>query len=111
MDKVILGRLASFNLSMQQKKDLIEVIKYVAKYGVEYDNEEEIKRLIEFLNQYKIQEDGTFPDFDSYIANFDTLNQEFKTYIETHKKELEAYPNYKKLYESKAINFQMSVCL
>lgn len=91
MDKVILGRLASFNLSMQQKKDLIEVIKYVAKYGVEYDNEEEIKRLIEFLNQYKIQEDGTFPDFDSYIANFDTLNQEFKTYIETHKKELEAY--------------------
>lgn len=91
MDKVILGRLASFNLSMQQKKDLIEVIKYVAKYGVEYDNEEEIKRLIEFLNQYKIQEDGTFPDFDSYIANFDTLNKEFKTYIETHKKELEAY--------------------
>lgn len=91
MDKVILGRLASFNLSMQQKKDLIEVIKYVAKYKVEYDNEEEIKRLIEFLNQYKIQEDGTFPDFDSYIANFDTLNQEFKTYIETHKKELEAY--------------------
>lgn len=91
MDKVILGRLASFNLSMQQKKDLIEVIKYVAKYRVEYDNEEEIKRLIEFLNQYKIQEDGTFPDFDSYIANFDTLNQEFKTYIETHKKELEAY--------------------
>lgn len=91
MDKVILGRLASFNLSMQQKKDLIEVIKYVAKYGVEYDNEEEIKRLIEFLNQYKIQEDGAFPDFDSYIANFDTLNQEFKTYIETHKKELEAY--------------------
>ena len=64
MDKVILGRLASFNLSMQQKKDLIEVIKYVAKYKVEYDNEEEIKRLIEFLNQYKIQEDGTFPDFD-----------------------------------------------
>ena len=91
MDKVILGRLASFNLSMQQKKDLIEVIKYVAKYKVEYDNEEEIKRLIEFLNQYKIQEDGAFPDFDSYIANFDTLNQEFKTYIETHKKELEAY--------------------
>ena len=91
MDKVILGRLASFNLSMQQKKDLIEVIKYVAKYKVEYDNEEEIKRLIEFLNQYKIQEDGTFPDFDSYIANFDTLNKEFKTYIETHKKELEAY--------------------
>lgn len=32
MDKVILDRLASFNLSMQQKKDLIEVIKYVAKY-------------------------------------------------------------------------------
>lgn len=91
MDKVILGRLASFNLSMQQKRDLIEVIKYVAKYGVEDDNEEEIKRLIAFLNQYKIQEDGTFPDFDSYIANFDTLNKEFKTYIETHKKELEAY--------------------
>lgn len=91
MDKVILGRLASFNLSMQQKRDLIEVIKYVAKYGVEDDNEEEIKRLIAFLNQYKIREDGTFPDFDSYIANFDTLNKEFKTYIETHKKELEAY--------------------
>ena len=91
MDKVILDRLASFNLSMQQKKDLIEVIKYVAKYRVEDNNEEEIKKLIAFLNQYKIQEDGSFPDFDSYIANFDTLNKEFKTYIETHKKELETY--------------------
>lgn len=91
MDKVILDRLASFNLSMQQKKDLVDIIKYVAKYGVEDDNEEEIKKLIAFLNQYKIQEDGTFPDFDSYIANFNTLNKEFKTYIETHKKELEAY--------------------
>ena len=34
-----------------------------------------------FLNQYKIREDGTFPDFDSYIANFDTLNKEFKMCI------------------------------
>ena len=58
MDKVILGRLASFNLSMQQKKDLIEVIKYVAKYGVEYDNEEEIFD--------KLLEEGIEPvDFES----------------------------------------------
>lgn len=38
MDKVILGRLASFNLSMQQKKDLVDIIKYVANYDNNSNN-------------------------------------------------------------------------
>ncbi|UVY46337.1 MAG: hypothetical protein [Bacteriophage sp.] len=91
MDKVILGRLASFNLSMQQKRDLIEVIKYVAKYRAEDDNEEEIKRLIAFLNQYKIREDGTFPDFEEYVSNFDSLNTKFNDYVTSHTEELKQY--------------------
>lgn len=90
MDKVISDRLASFNLSMQQKRELIEVIKYVAKYKM-HDVQDEIKKLVAFLKRYKIGFDGKFPSFDEYIAKFDTLDEEFKTYIETHKKELEAY--------------------
>lgn len=88
--KVVLDRLASFNLSHEQKNELIEVIKYVARYGV-HTSEDEINRLVAFLKKYEINEDGTFPDFAEYISKFDTLDEELKIYIETHKKELESY--------------------
>lgn len=38
MDKIILNRLDSFNLSMQQKKDLVDIIKYVANYDNNSNN-------------------------------------------------------------------------
>lgn len=50
MDKVILGRLASFNLSMQQKKDLVDIIKYIVKTQKEDDKEH-----TEFDNAYGIE--------------------------------------------------------
>lgn len=50
MDKVILGRLASFNLSMQQKKDLVDIIKYIVKTQKEDDKEP-----TEFDNAYGIE--------------------------------------------------------
>ena len=50
MDKVILDRLASFNLSMQQKKDLVDIIKYIVKTQKEDDKEH-----TEFDNAYGIE--------------------------------------------------------
>lgn len=50
MDKVILDRLASFNLSMQQKKDLVDIIKYIVKTQKEDDKEP-----TEFDNAYGIE--------------------------------------------------------
>lgn len=91
MDQIVYNRLSSFNFNNQQKKDLVEIIKYIAKYNVEWEGVEEIKRLIEFCGKYKIGEDGIFPDFDEYISKFNTLNKELAIYIETHKKELENY--------------------
>ena len=50
MDKVILDRLASFNFSMQQKKDLVDIIKYIVKTQKEDDKEH-----TEFDNAYGIE--------------------------------------------------------